>query len=227
MVILKPKSRARRLVEADVTKDEGKMKLGKKFKDGYLVEKKSAKTKSSGKELQAGLKTLQGLWKKGFMPNDLRKHIFLTWFVFANGNVVRQSKITGWHRNSIIVLFQKERIGSKTFKFRNLWKKIKAKNQKRSFDSLFYLFYKKAVKTPSLTPSESKALVNLWLMGFPLKALRTHYVFCALEDGLTWERIARKLDVHPRTLSRIRFVASKRGSLAATWLYPLKSHLGV
>lgn len=199
------------------------MNLGQKFKDGYLMEKNPAKIKPAKKGLMVGLKTLQGLWQKGLMPDDLRKHIFLTWFAFANGNVVRQSKITGWHRNSIIVLFQKERIGSKTFKFRNLWKKIKTIDQKRSFDSLFYLFYKKAVKSPSFTQSESKALVNLWLMGFPQKVLRTHYVLCEFENGWTWERIARKLDVDPRTISRIRFVASKRGSLAERWLYPLKT----
>jgi hypothetical protein len=194
------------------------MNLGTKFKDGYLAEKKSAKTKVSRKGLAAGRKTLEGIWKKDFVPDDLHKHIFLTWFAFSNGNVVRQSKITGWHRNSIIVFFQRERLGGKTIKFRNLWKKIRGKKQKRSFDSLFYSFYKKAVKSPALTPTESKALVNLWLMGFPEKTLRTHYVFWAFGNGWAWERICRRLDMHPRTLSRIRFAASKKGSVATTWL---------
>jgi hypothetical protein len=193
-----------------------------KPEDAYIFSKPAFKVKASKRGLLQGLHLLKWLWNRSLKPKDLKKHFFLTWFAFTNGNASRQASRIGLHRNTLLSTFREQRGTAKTLKMRFLWKKIQTSFPKNSFQKQFFPFYKKAARIPAFTRSESKDLVNLWLTGFPFKALRPHYVLWAFRNGFTQEKIGKMLGVSTRTIHRVRYSNVRKGSAAAKWLSSLK-----
>jgi len=89
----------------------------KKHKQNLLLGEEKV-FKKSKKAMNQGLKILGQLWARGLKPWDLRLHFFLTWLARENGNVFRLAKTIGMHRNSVIVIFKKERGTAKSLKLR-------------------------------------------------------------------------------------------------------------
>jgi hypothetical protein len=188
----------------------------------HISSGKKTRPKPTKKELFTGLKALNGLWTKGLLPWDLRKHFLLTWFAFANGNLIKASAFIGLDRCQILNQFIEEGVGGKTFKLRKIWAGIRSKDPQKDFNSSFFLFYRRIIKIPVYTPLENKDLIRLWLLGFPEQALRPHYVLWAFRQGLTRNEVCQRFGFTYRTLYRIRRSSIQKGSLANTWLFPLK-----
>lgn len=172
--------------------------------------------------MKSALVVLNRQWDRGLMPWELDNHYFLTWFGFKNGNVVQLAKAAGIHRNTAIGKFQSKWGKKFTFKLRQVWREITRKFPKDKFEGRVYRFYRKRGYGPGLKRKESNALVNIWLVGFPLKALRTHYSLWALRKGWTREDVSRELGISPRTFHRIRVMGAWKGELAHKWMLPLR-----
>jgi hypothetical protein len=186
---------------------------------------KSAPIRPSKRELAVGLQSLNGLWKKGLLPKDLKRHFLLTWFAFANGNISRQSGMMGFDRNQLINVFGLEKLGRKTYRLRKNWQNIRTRNPAEPFDKSFFRFYCRLGIKPMFSHLENKNIAKLWLMGFPFKALKPHYVLWAFREGMTREQVSEKLGRSQRSIHRVRYSNIQEGSLGQTWLYPLKPNL--
>jgi len=162
------------------------------------------------------------LWKRGLVPADLEKHFYLTWFAYWNGNVFRWAKASGIHRNTLILIFQEKLRKSSTIQLRELWFRIQSQSSKKGFADRLHAFYQKVASAPRFTKAESEGLSNLWLMGFPFKLLRIHYVLWAAREGLNKPEMMKKLGLGVRSLARIKASGGKPGSPAWKWFAPLK-----
>lgn len=172
-------------------------------------------------KLRDGLLTLNTLWSKSIHPNELRGHFLLTWFAIERGRVLRLARCTKIHRNTLIILITRY-TGKLCYKLRTYWFAIQKKNPQLSFPSQFYLFLIKALNKTSITPKENDHLVDLWLMGFPDRILRVHYVLWAYKEGRTREEVCKILGISRRTLYRVSSSNAKKGSPAYKWLAPMK-----
>lgn len=194
---------------------------GTKYRLGLLPIPFAKNKKIKPTKLKAGLSTLDKLWSKGYLPNDLRKHFYFHWFVFAGGRATRMSKTIGAHRNTMVYLL-KDYSGKYNMVIRRYWATICKSHPRKTFPKRFYIFYKKYFKNPVLSPRENQNLVDLWQLGFPEKMLRVHYIYWAFKQGHTMEKISDTFDFDYRTLHRIRDFYSKKESPAYKWLAPLR-----
>lgn len=105
---------------------------------------------------------------------------------------------------------------------RTYWLGIQKKHPKQPFPDQFYLFLKEVLPQSSFTPLENRHLVDLWLMGFPDRILRIHYIIWAYKEGRTKQDICEILGISLRTFYRISSSNSKKGSPAYKWLAPMK-----
>jgi hypothetical protein len=180
------------------------------------------KIKGTNPHILEGYKALDHLWSKGLKPQGLKLHFYLTWYTFANANGTLMAKLCGIHRNDIFYIFEGATGSTNTLRYRVLWEKIKTKNPKKDFFFRYAKFYDLAVGKISLSLFQHQALTNLWLIGFPWKVLRVHYVLWALRIGHNYWDISKFLGVDMRTLHRIRFEGANKKSKAWFWLKPLK-----
>jgi hypothetical protein len=194
---------------------------GKKDKRDYLTLGEGKAFPKSKKVISRGLKVLGQLWARGLKPRDLRLHFFLTWFAWTNGNVMLLAQLLGMHRNTINLIFKKERGTADNLRLRMVWKNICESHPGRPFLERFHGFYKKVGAKPFLTASQNSALAALWLMGMPRKALRANYIFWGLQHGITRVELARKLGICLPALKRIKRGAIKKGTAANVWLSPM------
>jgi hypothetical protein len=191
---------------------------GKKQIRGFesFVERETFK--KSPKAVGRGLAALSQIWRRGIKPKNLKQHYFLTWFAWKNGNVFQLARTIGMHRNSIIVIFKKERGTTRNLKLRMVWKKLCRSHPTRPFLARFCGFYQKIGAKPALTASQNSALASLWLMGMPRKAIRAHYLLWGFRRGMGRKDLARELGISYRTLNRIKQGANKKGSVPDVWL---------
>ncbi len=192
-----------------------------KYRRGFLPLPATKKAKISPAKLRAGLSTLDRIWSRGILPEDLRKHYLFTWFAKKQGRVIQQSNSLGLHRNTLIYLFT-QYSKKKPLVLRSLWNKVNESNPLKSFPSLVYIFYKMAGCRPEYSKEESNRLIDLWLVGFPQQLLRVHYFLWAFNKGYIQKEICKRMKVSFRTLHRIRFRYAKKDSPAFRWLSPLK-----
>ncbi len=169
-----------------------------------------------------GLKVLGSLWKRGLFPSDLENHFLMTWLAYENGNASRLSKTLGLHRNTLIFQFREKANSPSTIKLRKLWFKICSLSGKKSFSQKVFEFYFRAFTKPPLKKFENEGLVNLWLMGFPRKVVRLHFILWLFKRGRSLKEVSRILRLNPRSIHRFRLQATQPGSPVAKWLKPLK-----
>ncbi len=183
---------------------------------------KILKTANSSSNHVLGLKALASLWKRGFSPKDLENHFLMTWLAYENGNVSRLSKTLGLHRNTLVLNFRDKAKSPSTIKLRNLWLKILFSSGKKSFSHKVFEFYFRAFTKPPLKKFKNEGLVNLWLMGFPRKVVRLHFILWLFRRGRRLREVSRILRLNPRSIHRFRLQATQPGSPVAKWLGPLK-----
>lgn len=202
------------------TYHEEKMLKNTKYRNGHLPIPGAKSAVISPQKLKNGLIILEKLWKRGLLPDDLRAHFIFMWFCQNKGNMTKQAPVVGLHRNTLLTIFSNSaKKGTRNLKSR--WLFITRKYSKKSFGYQYFVFYKYAVGKSALTEMESSGLVDLWLMGFPQKILKSHFVLWAFQNGLTRKQVAKILDQSIRSLHRICAGAAKKGSPTMKWLSPL------
>jgi hypothetical protein len=175
-------------------------------------------------ELKAGLMTLNDLWKKGYLPDDIEKHFFLTWFALSEGIILRAVKQTGLHRNTFqnyLIIFG---LRGKAIKMRFAWEKLDDGKGDKTISHRIHTFYKKYDSKIKLTPQQNDALVRLWKTGIPLKMTLPHFVLWATRAGKSREWMKQKLDFSNRHLIRVLTGITKNSSVMF-WLAPLKPQI--
>lgn len=172
--------------------------------------------------LKKGLDILAALWHRGCLPKDLAAHRYCVLFAYNNGNVLGISRMSGEHRNSLIVHFKKLFRKRSTIWARKIWRGIQGKNPQMGFWKLSGVFRGKMGDKLRLSPSEHRRLGNLWLLGMPLRALRAHYVLWAIRVGKSKKELAARLGKSGRVVVRYRAEASKKNSPASKWLARMK-----
>ena len=173
-------------------------------------------------QLTQGFRVLESLWTSGLQPKDLRPQYFLTFFARWAGNATFMARSVGLNRNRVREIFGELSIATRTFPLRSLWLGLRDRYPKKPFLFRFLKFYAALGAKPALAPEQHQTLIRLWLMGFPFKILRAHYVFWAIQKGMALGAIADSLGVKTWTVERIRFEAAKRDSAPAYWLSPLQ-----
>jgi hypothetical protein len=176
----------------------------------------------SKSDLLKGFKTLNQLWNKNLVPEDLERHYFLYWFVVYKGNIIQTAQALQIHRNTIQWHFLNFGFANKTVLLRHSWRKMTEKNKKVSFESNFLKFYLKFAGGTKLTVEENKFLVALWKTQFSFKTLGAHYLLWALRTGKTKEWVQDKLNYSSR--HRLRRLTSMLDSKTRDgfWLSTLK-----
>jgi hypothetical protein len=169
-----------------------------------------------------GLSTLNDLWKRGLLPDDLKQHFILYWFVILEGNIIQTAKALDMHRNSLQLYFVDFGFSKKTVELRYAWKKLKVTHKGTSFEQRFYLFYKKYGSKPRFTPAENAGLVGLWQTKFPFKTLKPHYAFWAIRNGKSRKWIIKTLEFGFRHVARLLNPVADPKTRDGFWLSPLK-----
>lgn len=172
--------------------------------------------------LLEGLKTLDRLWMRGLVPDDLEKHYFLTWFILCQGNILETARRLRIHRNTIQDHFFQYGYANKAVVLRHAWRRLAAAHPGRSFENLFHEFYQRQAKKPVLTRAEHTGLLHLWNAGFPRKVLPHHYLLWAVRHGKTREAISTRLSFSVRHQMRLFSQILNPRSRAGRWLEPLK-----
>lgn len=216
---------------------------GKKFKDGYLFVR-LRQSLSKNAITSKSFDVLEMLWAKGVHPQTLQKHFYLTWLVFAKGNVLGLARLIREHRNTVILILRDWGIRS-TYRVRVFLKEMGDKHPKQPLENMVGLLYGRAFSglekprhyrgfkkaysakinaslAPKLSRTQNSALVRLWLSGFPFRGLRVHYVFWATRKGWRLERISKTLGVSIRTLHRIRVGVLKYDRSSHQWFSKIK-----
>lgn len=194
------------------------MHRGTKYRHGYLLIEGAEKGRGSRNVLVDGLAALGRVWAKGYLPEDLKLHYLLTWFTYSRGRVLLQARKTGFHRNTLLLHFKSLGRFKKTMRMRVLWEGICKSSPRKDYFGKQVLFLKRIKVDPRVTDMDSRRLSRLWILGFPLRVLSSHFVLWGFRRGWTREEIAGKLGISMRTLHRLRVYSSKIGSPAGKWL---------
>src|SRR5665213_2971816 len=175
----------------------------------------------SKKRLQQGCRTLNGLWHKGLLPDDMEVHFFLHWFSFYRGNISRAAQALQMHHNNLEGRFRRFGLQDGAFNLRHSWLRLAEKNRNESFESNFLKFYRQVRVKPKFTPEENSRLTALWQTGFPFKTLLAHYVLWAIRAGKPKTWVQSQLGYTDR--NRRRYLTSVRNPTGnGFWLAPFK-----
>jgi hypothetical protein len=172
-----------------------------------------------------GLQTLNRLWGKGLLPQDLERHYFLHWFVVYEGNILKTAEALQVHRNTIQGHFLSLGYSKKSVRLRHAWQTIQLKARHLSFENNFFAFYKRFGDKPRLNPKENKDLVGLWKIRFPYKTLATHYLLWAQRAGKSKDWVLKRLDYSFRHRARLLSQVVQNKTRDGFWLSPLKPSL--
>ncbi len=168
-----------------------------------------------------GLQTLNRLWVRGLLPQDLERHYFLHWFVVYEGNILKTAEALQIHRNTIQGHFLSLGYSKKTVRLRHAWQIIARQTLSRSFENKFFSFYNRFVINPRLSPRENKGLVNLWQIHFPYKTLTTHYLLWAQRAGKPKDWVINRLDYSFRHRARLLSQLVQPKTRDGYWLSPM------
>ncbi len=169
-----------------------------------------------------GLQTLNRLWERGLLPEDLEKHYFLHWFVVYSGNILKTAQALQIHRNTIQGHFLSLGFSRKSVLLRHQWQAISHKNPRFSFEKNFFIYYSRFGKKPFMSIKENNRLIGLWQTKFPYKTLVAHYLLWSQRAGKSKEWVRKKLGYsfrhRARLLSQLVHLKCRDGF----WLSPLK-----
>jgi hypothetical protein len=177
---------------------------------------------SSKSEWVQGLSALNRLWKRGLLPENLRRHYFLHWFVLYKGNIIQTAKALQIHRNTIQGHFLALGYSKKSVKLRHAWQKLDEKFPKLPFQKKFHSFYTCFTGKIRFSPDENKALVGLWKIRFPFKTLTPHYLLWSIRSGKPKNWVQKKMGYSYRHRARLLSHVLKPKSRDGFWLSPLK-----
>jgi len=176
---------------------------------------------SSLKKLREGFSTLNQIWKRGLLPEDLKRHYTLHWFVVCKGNIIQTAQALQIHRNTIQDHFLELGFGKKTIRLRHTWQKL-SKKPSQSFKNTFHRFYHWASSKPKLSPAENAGLISLWQSLFPYKVLVHHFLLWSLREKKGQIRSRPQLGYSYRHQARLLSQMIDPKTKAAFWLSPLK-----
>ena len=180
------------------------------------------KKASTRTNLVKGLGVLDSLWSRSLFPDDLKKHYYLTWLAYWNGNLKQMAKTLDLDKRNLIWIFQQKLKQRSTFKLRLLWKAVEKQKENSPFNAKVHDFYKQVFKQPRFSKSESEGLSNLWLMGLKRKDTKSHFFIWFTRKGQWPHEIAKKFRTDVKTVRRFRAYALREGSPAQKWLEHLK-----
>jgi len=184
--------------------------------------KSKLKPGSSPQDWKKGLLALNHFWKAGYMPDDMERHFFLTWFALSEGRILQAVQAMQLHRNTFQNYLSKFRLARQTIRLRRLWQDLDDGKGAKTFGTRMGSYYKKTTPKPALTPEQNKDLIGLWKTGIPSKMLMPHYVLWAIRAGKSREWIRKKLDFSNRHLIRVLSRVAQPKSKDHFWLSPLK-----
>ncbi|HVZ80056.1 MAG TPA: hypothetical protein VHE12_04555 [bacterium] len=168
-----------------------------------------------------GLSTLSKLWQKGLLPDDLRRHYFLHWFVTYQGNIIQTAKALDIHRNTIQGHFLDLGYSKRSVKLRHAWQ-VLTDRKGADFKARFNRFYVQVGRRPQFSPAENSALVDLWQIKFPFKTLTPHYLLWAIRSKKPKDWVQRKLGYSYRHRARLLSHVLRPKSRDGFWLSPLR-----
>lgn len=176
----------------------------------------------SKKRLLEGYRTLNKLWHKGLLPDNLKLHYFLHWFAFCGGKTGHAAQALQISRNGMEKHLERSGFQSQVFKLRRSWQGLMKKNKKASFESNFLRFYRQVGGKPKFTPEENNRLAALWQTGFPFKTLLAHYILWGTRARKPRPWVQSQLGYTNRNLRR--YLTSIRDPKTGNgfWLAPLK-----
>jgi HAMP domain-containing protein len=154
-------------------------------------------------DVRKGLEALNGFWKAGYMPDDLERHFFFTWFADSDGRILQAVKKMGLHRNTFQNYFAKFNLAGQSIKLRRIWQSLEDGKGKKTFNARVLAMYRKMKSKTSVSPSQNDVLIGLWLTGFPSKMMQPSYVLWATRAGKDRTWIQKRLDFSMRHTIRI------------------------
>jgi len=168
-----------------------------------------------------GLKVLDGLWKSGYLPNDLKAHYYLTWFALNDGYILSMVNDLGLHRNTYQVFRSEYRLKGPSTQLRYYWQNLSEGLHPVPFETRFLKLYKHVFPKQKLNTKQNNKLIGLWKTGFPFKILRSHFLLWGTRSGKDREWLYKKTDLSKRQLFRClkNIVTPKRPE--HFWLSPL------
>ncbi len=179
----------------------------------------------SKSDLSKGFDTLEQLWNRNLVPEDLERHYFLYWFIVYKGNIIQTAQALQIHRNTIQWHFLKFGFANKAVLLRHSWQKNMEKNKKFPFESGFLKFYHQFAGGTKFTREENKLLIALWQTKFSFKTLGAHYLLWALRTEKTKDWVQDKLNYSSRhCLRRLTSMLDPK-TRDGFWLSSLKPSL--
>jgi hypothetical protein len=172
-----------------------------------------------------GLQTLNRLWGRDLLPQDLERHYFLHWFVVYEGNILKTAEALQVHRNTIQGHFLSLGYSKKSVRLRHAWQTIRLQAHHLSFENKFFAFYKRFGVRPRLNPKENTDLIRLWKIRFPYKTLAAHYLLWAQRAGKSKDWMIKRLDYSFRHRARLLSQVVQNKTRDGFWLSPLKPTL--
>jgi hypothetical protein len=80
--------------------------------------------------LLKGYQTLNKLWNRGFLPEDLELHYFLYWLAFCGSNMTHTAQELQMDRTYLLIHFRRFGFARKTYDLRYAWQRLAGKNKK-------------------------------------------------------------------------------------------------
>jgi hypothetical protein len=173
-------------------------------------------------DVKRGLEVLNSFWKAGYLPDDLERHYFFTWFADSDGRILGAIRKMDIHRNTFQNYMAKMGLSRQTIRLRKVWQGLDDGKGKKSFDGRVLALYRKMKSEPNVTPSQNDALIGLWLSGFQNKMMMPAFILWAVRAGKNREWISKKMDFSMRHSIRVLSGIANPKTETAFWLSPLK-----
>jgi hypothetical protein len=109
--------------------------------------KKKLRPGSSMADVKRGFEALNSFWKAGYLPDDLERHYFFTWFADSDGRILGAIRKMGIHRNTFQNYMEKMGLLRQTIRLRKVWQGLDDGKGKKSFNGRVLEMYRN-VKMP-------------------------------------------------------------------------------
>jgi len=161
-------------------------------------------------------------WKAGYLPDDLERHYFFTWFADSDGRILGAIRKMGIHRNTFQNYMEKMGLARQTIRLRKVWQGLDDGKGKKSFNRRVLTMYRKMKSKANVTPAQNDALIGLWLSDFPNKMMMPAFILWAVRSGKVRKWIQKEMDLSMRhTIRVLRSIANPKTE-TAFWLSSMK-----
>jgi len=173
-------------------------------------------------DVRKGLEALNAFWKAGYMPDDLERHYFFTWFADSDGRILKAVLKMGIHRNTFQNYLAKFNLTGQSIKLRRVWQSLDDGKGKKTFNTRVLAMYRKMKSKTPVSVAQNDTLIALWLSGFPNKMMQPSYVLWATRAGKDRAWMQKKLDFSMRHTIRIISKIADQKSETGFWMAALK-----